>query len=74
MSTNKPERTDIKDEPLRLEQVVKWAMCHPGVLLLGSLAVGTMLVYRRNTDQQTSAERRTETEADIIDGDVPLFI
>ncbi len=74
MSNNKPERSKIQDESLRSQQVVKWAMCHPGVLLLGSLAVGTMLACRRNADQQTSAERRAETEADIIDGDAPLFV
>lgn len=74
MSNNKPERSEIEDESLRPLQVVKWAMCHPGVLLLGSLAVGTMLACWRNTDQQTSAERRAETEADIIDGDAPLFV
>jgi len=49
-------------------------MCHPGVLLLSSLAVGTLLARRRESDQQAITERRVETEADIIDGDVPLFI
>ena len=74
MSNNKPEQSKIHDESLRPQQVVKWAMCHPGVLLLGSLAVGTILACRRSTDQPTSAERRAETEADIIDGDTPLFV
>ena len=74
MTNNKPERSKIQDEPPRLQQVVQWAMCHPGVLLLGSLAVGTVLACERNTDQQTSTDRRLETEADIIEGDVPLFI
>jgi hypothetical protein len=72
MSNNKPERS--KEEPSRPQQVLQWAMCHPGALLLGSLAVGAVLACRRGINQQTTAERRVETEADIIDGDVPLFI
>ena len=74
MSNNKPEQSKIQDEPSRPQQVVQWAMSHPEVLLLGSLAVGTVLAFRRNADQQPSADRRVETEADIIDGDVPLFV
>jgi len=74
MSDNKKERSKIQDEPLRPQQGVKRATCHPGVILPISLAVGTMLPCRRNADQQTSTDRRVETEADIIEGDVPLFI
>jgi hypothetical protein len=74
MSNNKPEQSKIQDEPSRPRQVVQWAMSHPEVLLLGSLAVGTLLACRRNADQQPSADRRVETEADIVDGDVPLFV
>lgn len=74
MSNDKKERSKIQEEPSRPQQVVQWAMCHPGVLLLSSLAVGTVLACRRNADQQPSADRRVETEADIIDGDVPLFV
>jgi hypothetical protein len=72
MSNNKPERS--QDEPFRPQQVLQWAMCHPGVLLLSSLAVGAMLACGREINQQNIAERQVETEADIIDGDVPLFI
>jgi hypothetical protein len=72
MSNNKPERS--KDEPSHPQQVLQWAMRHPGALLLGSLAVGTVLACRRQMNQQTVTDRRVETEADIIDGDVPLFI
>jgi hypothetical protein len=72
MRDNKPERS--KNEPFRPQQVLQWAMCHPGVLLLSSLAVGTMLACRREISQQTITDRQVETEADIIDGDVPLFI
>jgi hypothetical protein len=72
MSNNKSEWS--KDEPSHPQQVLQWAMRHPGVLLLGSLAVGTVLAFRRQMNQQTVTDRRVETEADIIDGDVPLFI
>jgi hypothetical protein len=72
MSNSKPERS--KNKSFGPQQVLQWAMCHPGVLLLSSLAVGTMLAWRREINQQTLTERRVETEADIIDGDVPLFI
>jgi hypothetical protein len=72
MSNNKPERS--KDEPFRPQQLLQWAMCHPGVLLLSSLAVGTVLACRRETKQESSGGQQVETEADIIDGDVPLFV
>jgi hypothetical protein len=74
MSNNKPERSKTQDEPFRSQQVLQWAMCHPGVLLLSSLGAGTVLAWRREIDHQTITDRRVETEADIIDGDVPLFI
>ena len=74
MSNNILEHSKPQDEPSRPRKVLEWAMCHPGVLLLSSLAVGTLLARRRESDQQAITERRVETEADIIDGDVPLFI
>jgi len=74
MSNTKPEPSKIQDDPSRPQQALQWAMCHPGVLLLSSLAVGTMLAWQREKNQQTITERRVETEADIIDGDIPLFI
>jgi len=42
--------------------------------MFSSIAFGTMLASRREAKHQTVAERRVETEADILDGDVPLFI
>jgi hypothetical protein len=74
MSNNKPERRKAQHEAFRPQQVLQWAMCHPGVLLLGSLAVGTLLAWRWEIDHHTITDRQVETEADIIDGDVPLFI
>lgn len=62
------------DQASRPQQVLEWAMCHPGVLVLSSLAVGTVLAVRREARQQKNDERRVETEADMIEGDVPLFI
>jgi hypothetical protein len=74
MSNNTAKRPETQDQPSSSQQVLKWAMCHPGVLLLGSLAVGAMLAPRSKSDQPLPTGRRVETEADIIDGDVPLFI
>jgi hypothetical protein len=74
MSNNQSEPSKIQDEPLRPRQALQWAMCHPGVLLLNSLAVATMLACKQDTNLQTIAEPRLETEADIIDGDMPLFV
>jgi len=74
MSKNTPERPKNHDEPTSTQQVLIWAMCHPGVLLLSSLAVGAMLASRHESEPQPPPARRVETEADLIDGDIPLFI
>jgi hypothetical protein len=74
MSNNRSKQSKTQDEPFRPQRMLQWAACHPGVVLVSSLAVGTVLACRRAADQQASADRRVETEADIIDGDAPLFI
>ena len=74
MSNDQPEPSKIQDEPLSPQQVLQWAMCQPGVLLLSSLAVGTMLACKQDMNQQTIAEPPLETEAYIVDGDMPLLI
>ena len=74
MTTIKPERPQSQNEPPQSYPVLQWVMCHPGVLMFSTIAVGTMLAARPKARHQTVAERRVETEADIIDGDVPLFI
>ena len=74
MSMTKPEYSQVQNEPAHSYPVLKWVMCHPGVLMFSSLAVGTMLAARREVKREKAAERRVETEADIIDGDVPLFV
>jgi hypothetical protein len=74
MSKNQPEPSKIRDQPLGALQVLQWAKCQPGVLLLSSLAVGTMPARKQDMNQQSIAEPRVETEADIIDGDMPLFV
>ncbi len=73
--------TTIESEPPKSQHqsphsypVLQWVMCHPGVLMFSSIAMGAMLAARREAKRQNVAERRVETEADIIDGDVPLFI
>ena len=74
MSNTQPERSQNQDDSFGLQRVLQWAMYHQRVLLLSSLAVGAVLAYRRNTDQQPITPSGMETEADIIDGDEPLFI
>jgi hypothetical protein len=74
MSNAKANLSKIQDKPFGPQQVLQWAMCHPGVLLLSSLAVGAVLVHGHEIKEQAPAERRRETEADIVDGDIPLFI
>jgi hypothetical protein len=74
MPNDKLELAKIEPEPSRPQQVLQWAMCHPGVLLLGAVAVGTALACGRETSQLDTAEQRRETEADIVDGDIPLFV
>ncbi len=74
MTTTKPGRPQPQNEQPQSYPVLQWVMCHPGVLMFSSIAVGTMLAARREAKRQNAAERRVETEADIIDGDVPLFI
>jgi len=51
MSNNQPEPSKIQDEPLRPQQVLQWEMCQPGVLLLSSLALGTMLACKQDMNQ-----------------------
>ena len=74
MTTIKPERPQSENERPQPYPVLQWVMCHPGVLMFSTIAVGTMLAARREARSPNVAERRVETEADIIDGDVPLFI
>lgn len=74
MPNNRSNQSKTQDGPFHTQRVLQWAACHPGVVLVSSLALGTVLACRRAADQQTSADRRVETEADIIDGDAPLFI
>jgi len=74
MSNNRAEHSKTQDQPSTTQQVLRWAMCHPGVLLLSSLAVGAMLASRHESEPQPPPARRVETEADLIDGDIPLFI
>ena len=51
-------------------QVLRWARCHPGVLIAGSLGVAVLLARKL----QEEPPRRPETEADFVDGETPLFI
>ena len=74
MTIIKPVHPQSENERPQPYPVLQWVMCHPGVLMFSTIAVGTMLASRCEAKHQSVAERRVETEADIIDGDVPLFV
>jgi len=74
MSTTISEREHFQNDPPHSYPVLQWVMCHPGVLMFSSIAMGTLLAARRQVKREAVAERRVETEADIVDGEAPLFI
>ena len=54
-------------------QVLQWARCHPGMLVVGSLAVAALLT-RKTAEPEAEALPLLQTEADFVDGETPLFI
>ncbi len=54
-------------------QTLQWASCHLGILFLGSLTLAVLMVKPRPSEAVTT-KRRLETEADLLEGDGPLFI
>jgi len=54
-------------------QVLQWARCHPGMLVVGSLAVAALLT-RKTAEPEAEALPLPQTEADFVDGETPLFI
>ena len=64
---------EVKQTSSSADQILHWASCHPGVLLFGSLVLAALLTEPRAV-QPNPLERRPETEADLIDGEDPLFI
>ncbi len=73
MSNSEPEESKTRDEPCCQRQVLEWAMCQPGVLLLSSLAVRTMLACTQEMNQQALAEPSPGIEEEIIGGDLNRF-
>ncbi len=74
MKDKKTHPTKTKRKPFCPQQVLRWAMWHPGVLLLSTLAVRTMMGNKRELRRQAIAAHLHETDADILDGDIPLFL
>ena len=54
-------------------QVLQWARCHPGMLVVGSLAVAALLT-RKTAEPEDEAPPLPQTEADFVEGETPLFI
>ena len=74
MSDNRATPQKPKNKPFCPQRVLQWAMWHPAVLILSSLAVRTMLENKHELKQLAIAEHLNETEGDILDGDIPLFL
>ena len=54
-------------------QVLRWARCHPGILVVGSLALAAFLA-RKSSNPEPEVLPPPQTEADFVDGETPLFI
>ena len=65
------QSTDV--HPPGVQQVLQWACCHPGMLVVGSLAVAALLT-RKTAEPEAEALPLPQTEADFVDGETPLFI
>jgi hypothetical protein len=66
-----PQKTDSHE--CGAQQLLHWARCHPGVLVVGSLAVPALLA-RRTARPEPEPSPPPQTEADFVDGEMPLFI
>ena len=64
-------RQSVPIRPAGVQQVLRWARCHPGMLVVGSLAVAALLT-RKTVEPE--AKPLSQTEADFVDGEPPLFI
>jgi hypothetical protein len=62
-----------KKKPFCPQQVLQWAMWHPGVLVLSALAVRTMMGTRNELSHSTIADLH-ETDDDFLDSEIPLFL
>jgi hypothetical protein len=62
-----------QDHPPGVRQVLQWARCHPGILVVGSLAVAALLA-RKTAEPVAKLLLPPQTEADFVDGEPPLFI
>jgi hypothetical protein len=74
MSESEGHRNKEKSEGSAASQVLMWARCHPGMLVAGSLAVAAFLVRGSKAKPNLEPIRRPETEADVVDGETPLFV
>jgi len=71
MSEPVNRRQNTEGHPPGVQEVLHWARCHPGMLVVGSLAVAALLT---RTTSELEAEVALQTEADFVDGEAPLFI
>ena len=71
MSEPVNSRQNTEGHPPGVQEVLHWARCHPGMLVVGSLPVAALLT---RTTSEAEAEVAPQTEADFVDGEAPLFI
>jgi hypothetical protein len=71
MSEPVDHRQSTDGHPPGVDPVMAWARCHPGILVIGSLALTALLTRKI---MELIAEARPQTEADFVDGETPLFI
>jgi hypothetical protein len=64
-------RQSTHNYPPGVRQVLQWARCHPGILVVGSLAVAALLTRKT---AEPEAKPLPQTEADFVDGEPPLFV
>ena len=73
MSEAANHQVGTERNPSGAQQVLRWARCHPGMLVVGSLAVAALLV-KTNVATESAAPLPPRTAADFLDGETPLFI
>ena len=67
-------RNEAPPEKSHANRVLRWARCHPGFVVLGSLAMASLLAGPSKEAEEPSPPPRKESEADIVDGETPLFV
>jgi len=71
MLSSQPQEVGPESSPLI--QALHWARCHLGIVLFASLALAALVAAPRGAEIAIP-ECRRETEADLAEGEDPLFV